>query len=128
MAVVFTQEQLEESLTYWQEKLRLRDWIIKVKIARQRDMSLSDKLGEINFNVHTKTALISIIDPSDYDDWGEQDMENTLVHELLHLHFSAISYHFGNKDIVVYEMFEEQAIESITSGLVGVLREGTHTK
>jgi len=119
--VIFNVEKLNQKLKYWQEKLRLRDWIINVKIMRQREMSQSDRLGEIQFNVYKKTALISILDPVDHDDWFEQDMENTLVHELLHLHFSGISYHFG-KDDNVYDMLEEQAIESITNGLISLER------
>lgn len=115
--VVLTEKQLQEKLHYWQEKLRLKDWIVKVKIVRQREMSKIDGIGEIQFSIHNKTAMIYILDPVDYDDWEKQDMENTLVHELLHLHFSQISYHFG-KDSEVYEVFEEQAIESIAHGLI----------
>lgn len=103
--VIFTDEQLQEKLKQWQERLRLQDWLVKVKIGRQREMQLN-RLGEISFNTHTKTARITILDPIDYDDWGKQDMENTLVHELLHLHFSGISIHFGNNSDV-YGMLEE---------------------
>lgn len=115
--IIFSQEQLEEKLLYWQENLRLRDWIIKVTIKRQREMSQSNRLGEVEFNIYTKTAMISVLDPIDYDDWGKQDMENTLVHELLHLHFSEINYHFGGQEDV-YSVLEEQAIESIAHGLI----------
>lgn len=115
--VIFNDTKLKERLLYWQRKLRLQDWIIDAKIVRQRDMSQPDRVGEISSSIHNKVALISILDPIDYDDWGKQDMESTLVHELLHLHFSGISYHFGNDDNV-YHVMEEQAIESITSGLI----------
>lgn len=119
--VIYTDEQLKEKLAYWQKRLRLNDWIVKVEIARQREFSTSDRLGEVTFNIHTKTALIKILNPVDYDDWDKQDMENTLVHELLHLHFAYIHYHFG-KNSDFYEMFEEQAIESIASGLISAER------
>lgn len=114
---IFNDGQLKDKLIYWQKKLRLQDWIIDAKIVRQRDMSQPDRVGEISSNLHNKVALISILDPVDYDDWGKQDMESTLVHELLHLHFAGIDYHFGNNDNV-YHVLEEQAIESITSGLI----------
>ena len=114
--VIFNEEQLQEKLKQWQERLRLQDWIVKVKIVRQREMQ-ADRQGEVEFNVHNKVAMIKIIDPIDYDDWDKQDMEDTLVHELLHLHLSGISLHFG-KNNDVYEMLEEQAIESIAHGLI----------
>lgn len=121
--VIFTEGELKEKLKEWQGKLRLQDWMINVEIVRQREMSQMNRLGEVEFNVYAKTANISILDPVDYDDWGKQDMENTLVHELLHLHLAGICYHFGKND-EVYAVMEEQAIEGITSGLISASRTG----
>ena len=115
--VIYSDEQLKEKLSYWKKRLRLNDWIIKAMIVRQRDFSSPERLGEISYNIHNKTALIKILDPVDYDDWEKQNMERILVHELLHLHFANIHYHFG-KESEFYEVFEEQAIESITHGLI----------
>lgn len=119
--VVYTNERLEEKLAYWQKRLRLSDWIIKIDIARQKEFSASDRIGEIAYNVYTKTAHIKILDPVDYDDWDKQDMERTLVHELVHLHFAEICYHFG-KDNEFYNVFEEQAIEGITNAIISAER------
>ncbi len=114
--VTFNEDQLQEKLKLWQERLRLQDWIVSVKIVRRREMQ-PDRQGEIEFNLYNKVAMISILEPIDYDDWGKQDMEDTLVHELLHLHLAGINFHFG-KNNDVYEMLEEQAIESIAHGLI----------
>lgn len=120
--VVFNQEQLEERLLYWQEKLRLQDWIIEVNIKRLRDMGI-EALANVNWSLNKKMATISILDPIDYppDCMGTRDMENDLVHELLHLHFAPINDHFNDENNI-YSTFEEQAIESITSGLISVER------
>ena len=118
--VVFTQDQLQEKLLEWQKRLRLQDWIIKVKLVRERDMNLDGVQGEVFWVIEKKMATIRILDPIDYppDEMEPQDMENILVHELLHLHFAPLRYDGFS------EIAEEQAIESITSGIIASYREG----
>ena len=79
--------------------------------------------GDVSYEVTKKMAHINILDPIDYPEFAmiEHDMENTLVHELLHLHFAPISKEFVAGD-EQYQLFEEQAIESISSGLIAVER------
>lgn len=115
-AVILTEDQLQEKLNYWQKRLRLQDWIIEVSISRGRDM-LENSLACVNWELRKKMASIKILDQLDYppDIMGVRNMENDLVHELLHLHFAPINDHFGEEGF--YTTFEEQAIESIASGL-----------
>ncbi|WP_157800947.1 hypothetical protein [Bacillus solitudinis] len=119
--VILSQEELEERLAYWQEKLRLRDWIITIRIVREKEMD-PNRAAEISWTLSKKMASVRILDPIDYPDglMAMQDMENSLVHELLHLHFAPI--HEDAHDREHYEVFEEQAIESITHGLIAVAR------
>jgi hypothetical protein len=119
--VILTQEELEQKLQEWQKRLRLQDWNIDVKIKRARDI-LDGCQAEVNWVLTKKMAIISIMDPFDYpsDSMEPQDMEDSLVHELLHLHLAPIS-NYGNDDN--YQIFEEQAIESIASGLIAAYRE-----
>lgn len=116
--VLLTQEELENKLEYWKEKLRLQDWDIEVSIRRKNDMQF-DALAIVSWTLSKKMATIRVLDQIDYDPscMGVRDMENDLIHELLHLHFAPINDHFSN-DNDVYSTFEEQAIESITSGLI----------
>ncbi|MEK3887459.1 hypothetical protein [Bacillus sp. FSL K6-3431] len=116
--ILLTQEQLQEKLVYWQEKLRLQDWILTARIARAREMN-AEYVAQVNWNLSKKMATIYILDPIDYPDdcMGDRDMENDLVHELLHLHLAPISEHFSENK-AVYNTFEEQAIESIAFGLI----------
>lgn len=120
--VLLSQEELEIKLTYWKEKLRLQDWEIEVSIRRKNDMEF-DALAIVNWTLSKKMATIRVLDQIDYDHscMGVRDMENDLIHELLHLHFAPINDHFSN-DNDVYSTFEEQAIESITSGLINANR------
>jgi len=119
--MILTEEQLNERAAYWQEVLRLQDWDVQVKKARREEFD-GDREGDCEYLSSSKTAMIRILDESHYptDAWCEQDMELTLVHELLHLHFSAIrDLAYG---IDHYELFEEQAINKMSQALVQLER------
>lgn len=115
---ILTIEQLQDRMVYWQEKLRLQDWMIKIKIARANEME-ANRNAEIAFIYDNKQAYIKILDNMDHpkDAWFEHDMEWSLVHELLHLHLGQIRQ---GENIDSVE--EEQAIESIVYGLIALDR------
>ncbi|MFB4260498.1 hypothetical protein ACE106_15250 [Shouchella clausii] len=123
--VILTQKQLEERLSFWQEKLRLRDWYITV--SKGRTKVVGEKATGCVHAVHSnKQAHILILHEEDYVNMEEsdiwvQDMESILVHELLHLHTRLINKR-NDEDADGYCMFEEQAIESITSALITLAR------
>ena len=100
--VIYNQEQLNERLAYWQEKLRLRDWMVEISIVRERDMHNDEANAEIYRNTANKTAYINIADPIDFDDRRPEDMEWLLVHELLHLHFAP----WNNDEIAVEQRID----------------------
>jgi hypothetical protein len=118
--VIFTDEQLREKLKEWQKRLRLQDWIITASIKRARDLK-DDSQACVSWVLTKKMATIGIMDSIDYppDSMVSQDMEISLVHELLHLHFAPIS---DMDDESIFQIAEEQAIESISYGLVDALR------
>lgn len=119
--VIFTQEELQEKLEIWQKRLRLQDWIIQVRIVREREMKLEGCQAEVSWTLENKTATIRMLDPLDYppDSNIQQDMEDSLIHELLHLHLAPIT---GQDVDGVFRIAEEQAIESITSGIIACIR------
>ncbi|WP_144558520.1 hypothetical protein [Shouchella miscanthi] len=122
--VILTQEQLQERLEYWQGKLRLRDWIITAKIKRLVEFEVTGRAGEIHALYESREAAIKILDPMDWngsDGFPLNDMEHTLVHELLHIHTMPINK--DKEDIGGGCVFEEQAIESITRALLSLDRE-----
>lgn len=123
--VILTQEQLEERLVYWQEKLRLRDWIVTVRKGTPKELG-KDASANVEIIFPNKTASILILHEEHYpsiDDEGfpPMDMEWNLVHELLHLHTKLINK-LNDEGEQEYCMFEEQAIESIASGLIALER------
>lgn len=84
--IVLTEKELNDLCKEWQETLRLQNWDIEVHIVRARDMSLAGCGGTCNAHLQRANAFIEILDPIDYEDPEAQDMETTLVHELLHIH------------------------------------------
>lgn len=88
-----TQATLDEWLAYWQAELRLRDWVADVQLVfRDRIESAWPALGLCHHVLQHKIAHIWLLHPEEYDrDW-QIDVEHTLVHELLHLHFAPFEY------------------------------------
>jgi hypothetical protein len=120
--VILTEEQLRGKCAEWQKILRLQDWIISVSVRRERDMVLKG-LAEILPSLPKRMATIRILDPIDYPpELSEpQDMELSLVHELLHIHLFPM---FADREDEMRQVAEEQAIEAISRGLVELHRRG----
>lgn len=116
-----TQDELESLLSEWQRRLRLQDWTVKIQLRRRHDMSMDDSAGVCRWQLAKKLACVEIMDPHDYDPgsfgWA-QDVERTLVHELLHLHFAPFATHDQPVDTA-----QEQAIDLIAGALVDAKRE-----
>ncbi|WP_340398106.1 hypothetical protein NST50_15475 [Paenibacillus sp. FSL E2-0202] len=119
--VIYTEEELRIKCTEWQKVLRLQDWIVSVKLSRSRDMSSPDLNAEIRITLENRIALILILDSVDYDPDSilPQDMEQYLVHELLHIHLYPITGKFTDGPL---QVAEEQAIEAISKGLIALKR------
>lgn len=113
--------ELRKLCQEWQSRLRLNDWEIKLFISRERDMIRPGLQGENTWEIKNKSAIIKILDPIDYppDVLWEQDMEKTLVHELLHLHFAPFDkYEEDSMEGIAIE----QAIDAIAKALVTLKR------
>lgn len=114
--VILDQEQMEERVRYWQDKLSLRDWVVDIVFER-------------GFNMGVNTAFITIVEdhrrarikmtvPGDYNPASllPYDMEQVIVHELLHIHFWPLTKTLGDN------MAEEQAIQAISCAMVNLDR------
>ncbi len=109
---------LERWKREWQSILRLDDWVITIKFVRKDDMPEEDVQGHVKWNYHAKTAWIRVLDPRDYTGDGVQDIEDTVVHELVHLHLAPWETGEGTAEYAL----QEQAIELITGALLAVKR------
>lgn len=108
---IYTEEELNNLCSTLQEKLRLQDWDIEVKMLEQHEMPGAS--GRCRYSIVCKSAIILIPSAESYGkvDIEEQDMALSLIHELLHLHLFPGSEKIENGSMDYY-MFE-QGLESI---------------
>jgi hypothetical protein len=118
-AIILTESALQKACALWQKRLRLQDWDVRVRVRRKAQMSAEKCRACVDADLRLKEALIEIQDPIDYTPkiWVN-DMEQSLVHELLHLHFAPFEAEEGTAELVA----QEQAIELIACALVNLAR------
>lgn len=123
-ACILTVPQLYDRLRHWQEVLRLQDWDVEVRIVRQTGLSDDANTGELHSWPSKKRAVILIVEPEDYEGTNprllqiRQDMEYTLVHELVHLVFA----HHARPSDPNIEILDEQAVHSVARALLALER------
>jgi len=86
------QQYSAERLALWQRRLKLEDWRISVQQARSTQLK-PGTLGAISWDKSRKTAVIWVLDAADYQLPFRQmldDMELTVVHELIHLELASL--------------------------------------
>jgi hypothetical protein len=83
---------LNARLGIWQHRLNLGDW--KISLVLSHPNGLKPKtLGNIHWEANKKTAVIRVLDASDYQlacRGALEDMEVTVVHELVHLELASL--------------------------------------
>jgi hypothetical protein len=108
------QRFVAHALSTWQERLDLKDW--KVQADLVRPSSLEPKtLGNIHWDLNTKEATICVLSAYDYTLPTPEmldDMEFTVVHELIHLHLAALPHTDASR------MPEEHAVNEIARSLL----------
>jgi len=98
-----TNSQLKKFCKEWQKRLRLQDWNVSVAFG-----ILEDSTGLTKINPNFKVAKVII------DEEGNNELEITLVHELLHLHADPFSQDLQEK----YKTNLEAMIELTARALV----------
>jgi hypothetical protein len=111
-----------EKLSVWQKKLNLSDWKIEVLIVRTTELK-PKTLGNIHWDGEKKTAVIRVLDPADYKlplHAMLDDMEFTVVHELIHLELSPVLAPLQRND--ANRMEEEHAVNHMAQALLDLER------
>lgn len=103
------QRFVQQELQIWQDRLDLKDWDVKVELVRPNALE-PKTLGNIHWDADVKRATISVLSAYDYTlptPAMLDDMEVTIVHELVHLHLSSLPRSeatSGNEEHVVVEL------------------------
>jgi hypothetical protein len=107
-----------EKLSVWQKRLKLQDWNVALEVVRSTELR-PKTLGNIHWDTDKKTAVIRVLDPADYSlPFHEMldDMEFTVVHELIHLEIAPVLSHFTRSDADRIE--EEHAVNYMADALL----------
>ena len=117
--IIANNEELQVKCEEWQKILRLQDWNVVAKIKRQSGVKENSQ-AHCSWTIQNKQATVIILDPIDYpeDLSFPQDMEHSLVHELLHLHFCP----FDDEVDTPKEIAIEQAVDLIACALIKLHR------
>lgn len=112
-----------ERLSVWQKRLNLEDWNISLLVARSTDLK-PKTLGNIHWDSEKKTAVLRVLDPADYKlPFNEmlQDIEFTVVHELIHLELAPVLSPLQRNDANRRE--EEHAVNHMAEALLKLDRD-----
>jgi hypothetical protein len=107
-----------ERLWAWQKRLNLQDWKIALVMARSTELR-PKTLGNIHWDLEKKTAVLHVLDPLDYRlPWREMldDIEFTVVHELIHLEFAPVVSDLQRSEANRRE--EEHAVNQMATALL----------
>lgn len=118
------QESLDAGLAKWAKILRLQDWEIRATIKHTQDMGektgrsfVWPKIAQCAIEIGTAESVRGNGVPEFHEENG--DMEATLVHELLHIHFDPFAPKTGTMEYTLWE----RAIEVLARVLVGLDRQ-----
>ena len=108
------QKYVEHSLRVWQQRLNLSGWTLKVALVHPSAME-PKTLGNIHWDRDAKTATINVLSSYDYTLPTPEmldDMEFTIVHELVHLNLCSLPKSTAT------ERNEEYAVNQLAHALI----------
>jgi hypothetical protein len=109
---------VEETLHTWQERMNLTDWNIEVELVRETTLE-PKTLGNIHWDTGTKQAVIQVLSSYDYPlSFPEtlDDMEFTVVHELVHLDLASLPRSKASRTT------EEHAVNKLADALLNLAK------
>jgi hypothetical protein len=112
------QKFVNEKLVLWQQRLKLEDWRVSAVMTPRTDFA-PQTLGGIRWDKPKKTAVIYVLAPADYRlPFREMldDMELTVVHELVHLDLATAPHHEASRSV------EEHAVNGIAEAMLALDR------
>ena len=108
----------KEKLWMWQKRLNLQDWDVSLEVVRSTELK-PKTLGNIHWDTDVKSARIAVLSPMDYTlPYKEMldDMEFTVVHEMVHLQLASLPRSDASRRV------EEHAVNEIAKALLKLAR------
>jgi hypothetical protein len=120
-----TIDELRDRCTYWQKVLRLQDWEITVEYVRNAATDDTWWGRILRWNVDARTAVIQLVEPTSFSmedyPYGHFDLEDTLVHEMLHIYTEGILGRGSDASMSrtsAENHFAEQMCDALSAALV----------
>jgi len=107
-----------QKIQIWQERMNLQDWNIQFDLLRSSQLE-PKTLGNIHWDTDVKSARIAVLSPIDYTlPYKEMldDMEFTVVHEMVHLQLASLPRSDASRRV------EEHAVNEIAKALLKLAR------
>lgn len=122
------EKYIRRRLPHWQKILRLSDWEIFTEVVRSFNFDDPTTAADCTVFQRKRRAHVRFRNPADYTDGanhpdvpsGVDDLEYSIVHELLHIHFDEL-WKTGKRS----EIAAEQAIHALATTLLR-LTTGAH--
>lgn len=114
----------EKLLNEWIDRLGLQDWAIVLRYNCNPDeLRLENVNGETEYVSSIKSAVIRLLDPK-YSEGGitKYDLEEIIVHELLHIKFSIIGINPKDFASAVVDETIHRLIDDLARAFVNVKR------
>ena len=111
---LFAQNYVRDKLRIWQQRLDLNDWKLHVDLVRPSGLE-PKTLGSIHWDTSAKQATIAVLSSYDYKLPFRSmldDMEFTVVHELVHLQLASLPRSEASRKN------EEHAVNELASALI----------
>jgi hypothetical protein len=112
----FVNEKLDE----WRHRLGLEDWRISGVMTRRSELKHGTR-GMVRWDKRKRSAVVWVMDAADYRVPVHEmldDMEFTVVHELLHVALASLPRSEASR------RSEEQAVNQIAEALLSLARDG----
>src|SRR5258706_16034386 len=112
------QKFVNEKLELWQQRMNLKAWDIRAILVRTSTLK-PRTLGGIHWDANTMRASIDVLSTYDYKLPHQEmldDMEETVVHELVHLQLSSLPRSEASRSA------EEHAVNEITQALINLAK------
>jgi len=103
-----------DKLQLWQTRMNLPTWTIHLRLVRKNTLN-PKTLGGIRWDRGTMTATVDVLSTYDYNVPVHEmldDMEFTIVHELVHLHLSPLPRSEASRSA------EEHVVNEIAATLI----------
>jgi len=110
-------------LPWWRDRLGLRDWHIDVEVCGPAD--LEDAYADCTPQFPKRSARVRFLAPSAREEvWEKYDIEETIVHELLHITFGTAGVGLGDYESGKMSpgVLVEQQINALAQAFVALKR------